>query len=139
MKLKRYLPLAVALVVSSAAYIPMQASAQSFSIVIGNAPPPVRYEFVPPPRRGYIWVPGYWNWNGRRHVWAEGHWERARRGYVYSAPRWEQRHDGWHLARGHWRRGDRDGDGVPNRADRDRDGDGVRNNRDSRPNDPRRY
>jgi hypothetical protein len=35
--------------------------------------------------------------------------------------------------------GDRDRDGVPNRADRDRDGDGVRNRNDRRPNDPRRY
>ncbi len=35
--------------------------------------------------------------------------------------------------------GDRDRDGVPNRADRDRDGDGVRNRDDRRPNDPRRY
>ncbi|HMH18343.1 MAG TPA: thrombospondin type 3 repeat-containing protein [Burkholderiales bacterium] len=37
------------------------------------------------------------------------------------------------------RHGDRDRDGVPNRADRDRDGDGVPNRQDSRPNDPRRY
>ncbi|MDP2035477.1 MAG: lipoprotein [Polaromonas sp.] len=35
--------------------------------------------------------------------------------------------------------GDRDRDGIPNRADRDRDGDGVRNRDDRRPNDPRRY
>jgi hypothetical protein len=35
--------------------------------------------------------------------------------------------------------GDRDRDGVHNRADRDRDGDGVRNRNDRRPNDPRRY
>jgi hypothetical protein len=36
-------------------------------------------------------------------------------------------------------RGDRDRDGVPNRADRDRDGDGVRNRDDRRPNNPNRY
>jgi hypothetical protein len=35
-------------------------------------------------------------------------------------------------------RGDRDGDGVPNRYDRDRDGDGVPNRFDSRPNNPYR-
>ena len=35
--------------------------------------------------------------------------------------------------------GDRDRDGIRNRADRDRDGDGVRNSQDRRPNDPRRY
>lgn len=38
---------------------------------------------------------------------------------------------------GHY--GDRDRDGVANRADRDRDSDGVRNRNDRRPNDPRRY
>ncbi len=34
--------------------------------------------------------------------------------------------------------GDRDRDGIPDRADRDRDGDGVANRRDRRPGDPRR-
>lgn len=44
-----------------------------------------------------------------------------------------------HRAHGGPGYGDRDRDGVPNRADRDRDGDGVRNRDDRRPNDPRRY
>lgn len=42
-------------------------------------------------------------------------------------------------AHGGLHHGDRDRDGIPNRADRDRDGDGVRNRDDRRPNDPRRY
>jgi hypothetical protein len=44
------------------------------------------------------------------------------------------------MRRGGWERGmgDRDGDGVPNRADRDRDGDGVPNRRDDHPNNPTR-
>jgi hypothetical protein len=37
------------------------------------------------------------------------------------------------------RSGDRDRDGIPNRADRDRDGDGVRNSQDRAPDNPRRY
>jgi len=28
----------------------------------------------PAPREGYIWSPGHWEWNGRRHVWVAGHW-----------------------------------------------------------------
>lgn len=28
----------------------------------------------PAPREGYIWSPGRWEWNGRRHVWVAGHW-----------------------------------------------------------------
>ena len=34
--------------------------------------------------------------------------------------------------------GDRDRDGVPNRADRDRDGDGIPNRYDRAPNNPNR-
>ncbi|MDB5799696.1 MAG: hypothetical protein JWL63_635 [Rhodocyclales bacterium] len=36
------------------------------------------------------------------------------------------------------RGGDRDRDGIPNRADRDRDGDGVRNRNDRYPDNRRR-
>jgi hypothetical protein len=48
-------------------------------------------------------------------------------------------YDGGHPRDGGRYYGDRDRDGVPNRADRDRDGDGVRNRNDRRPDDPRRY
>ena len=77
------------------------------------------------PRRGYVWVPGYWNWRGQRHVWTKGTWMRARNGYVYRAPTWQERDGRWFQERGRWPRNDRDGDGVPNRQDR-------------RPDDPRR-
>ena len=82
------------------------------------APPAPRFEAVPAQRRGYIWVPGYWNGRGNRHVWQSGHWERSRAGYAYIQPNWIQRDNRWQLERGGWRRGDRDGDGVPNRFDR---------------------
>ena len=49
---------------------------------------------------------------------------------------YEPAHRGGH---GYGYYGDRDRDGVRNRADRDRDGDGVRNRNDRRPNNPRRY
>jgi hypothetical protein len=154
--MKRILCTAAAIVLSTAAFIPAQAFAQvGVNIVIGNAPPPARYEVVPAARRGYEWAPGYWNWNGRRHVWVAGHWERVRAGYYYQRPEWQQSSDGWRLNRGGWERGerhndrndhgnrgngrgDRDHDGIPNRMDRDRDGDGVRNRYDSRPDNSRR-
>jgi len=28
----------------------------------------------PAPRPGYIWSPGHWEWNERRHVWVAGRW-----------------------------------------------------------------
>src|SRR6185436_16489451 len=45
------------------------AAATSFYAELNVPPPAVRYEAVPAPRRGYIWAPGYWGWNGYRHVW----------------------------------------------------------------------
>lgn len=85
-------------------------------------PPPVRYEVVPAPRYGHVWVPGYWEARHHhkhkhkvRHVWIDGHWLPARHGYYYAPPRWVERHGYWHHERGYW---DRDRDGVPNRYDR---------------------
>jgi hypothetical protein len=97
--------------------LPTAANA-AVGVYLNVAPPPPRAEFVPAPRRGYVWVPGYWDVRGRHHVWRPGYWEVARRGYNYAPPVWVQRGDRWQLDRGGWRRGDRDGDGVPNRFDR---------------------
>src|SRR5829696_1586910 len=120
---------------AASATISTAAVAAPTYIDVRVAPPPPRQEVVPEARRGYLWVPGYWDWRGRRHVWVNGHWERARRGYAYRAPEWVQEGDRWRLRRGAW---DRDRDGIPNRLDRDRDGDGIPNRRDKHPNDPRR-
>ena len=91
-------------------------------VIVRVAPPARREEPIPAPRRGMVWVPGHWDWNGRRYVWRAGHWVRARRGYRYREDRWIERNGGWVRERGGW---DRDGDGVPNRQD-------------ARPNNPNR-
>src|SRR5262245_15718569 len=85
--------------------IPTVASAD-VTVFFGSPPPPPRYERVPAPRRGYVWVGGYWDLNRNRHVWHKGHWERARSGYYYAQPNWVQRNNRWELQRGSWRRGD---------------------------------
>ncbi len=97
--------------------VPVVAEA-AVDIYFNVAPPPNRYEAVPAQRRGYVWVPGYWNARGQRHVWQAGHWEKARGGYNYAQPNWVQRDNRWQFDRGGWRRGDRDRDGVPNNRDR---------------------
>jgi WXXGXW repeat (2 copies) len=107
---------------------PLVANAQ-VSVYFNSAPPPARYEAMPAARRGYVWIPGYWDGRGRRHVWTAGHWERARNGYNYVQPNWIERDNRWELNRGGWQR---------NPGGRDRDGDGVRNNRDRAPNNPYR-
>lgn len=106
------------------------------------APPPPRYEAVPRPRHGQVWVPGHWEWRGRHHVWVSGHWVQARPGYYYRPPRWEQRNGQWEMHDGRW---DRDSHRVPDRydrrgdRDRDRDRDGVPNRYDRRPDNPYRH
>ncbi|WP_211452287.1 YXWGXW repeat-containing protein [Collimonas antrihumi] len=105
--MKRILCAAALIAVSVTAFMPTQAMAQiGVNITIGTPPPPPRYEVVPAPRVGYIWAPGYWNWDGRRHVWAGGHWEMARNGYLYDRPEWRQGGNGWELRRGGWRQSD---------------------------------
>ena len=117
MKIRK--PLVVALCAASigAVALPMTASAE-VGIFFNFAPPPVRYEVIPAPRRGYVWSPGYWNAKGNRHVWQAGSWERQRPGYYRTQPTWSQRDNRWQLERGGWHKGDRDGDGVPNAIDR---------------------
>ena len=81
------------------------------------APPPPREEVVVD-RRGHVWVPGHWEYKNGKYKWKKGHLVKARRGYHYAEPTWVERDGRWYREGGTWRRGDRDGDGVPNRADR---------------------
>ena len=97
----------------AAAALPAGAAA---SVYFEFGPPPApRYEIVPAPRMGYVWVPGYWEARHRRHHWVAGHWVRHRPGYVYAPARWAQLDGRWRYFAPSW---DRDGDGVPNRYDR---------------------
>jgi hypothetical protein len=69
------------------------------------APPPPRMEYYgAPPRAGFVWMPGYWDyrpsgyfWVGgswvrpprRRAIWVPGYWEPAgRRGYCWRQGYW---------------------------------------------------
>jgi len=125
--MKRILFTVAPALISTAAFTPVAQAQHTRTevIVVQKAPPALRREAVPAARRGYEWIPGYWNWSGRRYTWVKGHYEKVRRGYVYARPEWRQRDNGWVLERGGWRAGDRDGDGVRNRDD-------------ARPNNPNR-
>ena len=66
---------AAALLIGTSAFAPVQAQPhhqRADVIIIKKAPPAPRREAVPNARRGFDWVPGYWNWNGRRHDWWRG-------------------------------------------------------------------
>ena len=44
------------------------------------APPAPREERAPAPRDGYIWAPGYWDWNGHAYSWVSGRYLYEHRG-----------------------------------------------------------
>jgi hypothetical protein len=96
---KRILVAALAL---GAIAVPIVSEAKT--IIVEVAPPPARVEVVPGPRHGYVWAPGYWRWNGRKHVWVSGSWARERHCYHYNPYRWEERNGKWHFEEGGWRR-----------------------------------
>lgn len=89
-------------VASAASLAPLGALAD---VVVRFGPPPPRHEVVPVVRPGWVWVPGYWNWNGRRYVWVHGHRVHARRGWHWAPDRWVEDRGRWHREHGHWDRG----------------------------------
>jgi hypothetical protein len=74
-------------------------------VAVDVRPPPPRVVVVPEPRRGYVWVPGYWRWSGREHVWVEGHFVRERRGWHWVPAHWDERGGRWFFSPGVWVRG----------------------------------
>lgn len=74
------------------------------NVEIAIAPPAPLYEPVPAPRHGYVWAPGYWNWNGHKHVWSKGHWMRERHGEHWVAQNWHRQGDRWSFQDGRWER-----------------------------------
>lgn len=111
--MNRFASVFTACVLGAAALAPLHAGAQvSINLNIGTEPPPARYEPAPPPRPGYVWAPGFWDWQGHRHVWIPGHWELERPGYIYAPAEWRRVDGEWRLYRGgwhkeeHWRRHD---------------------------------
>ncbi len=72
-------------------------------IVSATAPPPPRVVFVPEPRPGFAWQPGYWTLHDGNWIWVEGGWVELQPGYAWAPAHWEQTPDGnWQLLPGHW-------------------------------------
>ena len=66
-----------------------------------EAPPPPRAERVAK-RRGFVWVPGHWEWKNNRWEWEAGRWERERAGKRWRERRWEKQGDVWVKIDGDW-------------------------------------
>jgi len=84
-----------------ASVMPMAGNARVF-VDIDVAPPAPQVEVVPEARVGFVWAPGYWNWDGHRHVWVAGRWIHDRPGHHWVPDRWDERHGRWHYEAGHW-------------------------------------
>lgn len=71
--------------------------------VIAVAPPAPRYEAIPGPRSGQVWIHGHWYWGNNDYVWRPGRWERARPDYDYAQGRWVRADGGYRWVEGDWK------------------------------------
>lgn len=96
----------IGLALASVSYTPAASAQVRAGVVITTAPPAPRFERVPPPRRGFVWAPGYWRWDPayRRHVWIPGRWAQARPGYRWYPGVWVHRGPNWYWRDGYWGR-----------------------------------
>lgn len=93
------------LVAASAFFLTFGTLAANAQLVVRiGPPPPPRVEVIPRARPGYVWVPGYQRWNGRRYVWTRGVYRRPpHRGARWYPGEWRNERGGnvWH--QGYWR------------------------------------
>ncbi len=73
-------------------------------VIVGNQPPPPRYEaVVPAPGPGFIWIRGHWKWHHERWEWENGHWDRVSQpGSEWIPGQWVARGNGWVWIEGHY-------------------------------------
>ena len=76
-----------------------------YSFYATTPPPPIRVEQRGvAPGFGFVWIDGYWGYNGGRYAWVPGRWDRPPRGRSRWVPgRWETRHGRYQYRPGRWR------------------------------------
>lgn len=79
-------------------------AAIAVNLSVGIAPPPLLVYAQPPvPGPGYLWMPGYWAWNGTAYYWVPGTWVLPPSVGLLWTPPWWGWVDGvyvWHA--GYW-------------------------------------
>lgn len=69
-----------------------------YTFAVERRPPAPLVEVAPPtPGAAYVWVPGYWRWNGYDHSWVRGYWVARPSATVVWLP------SGWVHVRGRYR------------------------------------
>ena len=70
-------------------------------------PPPRREEVIVERERPgpeFVWINGYYRWDGAVYAWVPGRWERPPRARaVWVTGRWYHERRGWYWVEGHWR------------------------------------
>ena len=84
--------------------IPVEEAPPS-AVVVPQGPPAVIVERRPfRPATTYVWVDGYWVWNGANYAWRPGYWTVPPQPYVvWSPPVYTRFEFGYHYRRGYWR------------------------------------
>jgi WXXGXW repeat (2 copies) len=74
-------------------------------VFVRVGPPPPRVEaVVAAPGPGYVWVPGYYRWDGAVYVWTPGRYLRPPRPRArWVAGHWVHNRRGWYYVEGRWR------------------------------------
>jgi hypothetical protein len=69
-----------------------------------RVPPKLRSEERPHrPGRDFVWIQGFWHWQGNDWGWIPGRWERPNdRGARWVKARYAREGSGWRYEPGHW-------------------------------------
>ena len=75
------------------------------AVYVRVGPPPIRSEVIGiAPGPGYVWVNGYWTWNGAEYIWVPGTWQRPpHSGAIWVRAHWRHHRNGWYFVEGHWK------------------------------------
>jgi hypothetical protein len=76
----------------------------AIGVSVGFAPPPLPvYDQPICPADGYLWTPGYWDWDGDDYFWVPGTWvEPPEVGYLWTPGWWGWRDNGYYYNAGYW-------------------------------------
>ncbi len=105
MRLLRSATLALALGLGWLPFAPEPGRAATV-VSITVAPPPLPVYAQPPiPAPGYLWIPGYWAWDGDDYYWVPGYWERPPRvGLLWTPGYWAWNNGIYVYRTGYWGR-----------------------------------
>jgi hypothetical protein len=102
--IKRYSLITAILIFGALVYI--QCATSGGYVTTPVEAPALKVENRPPaPGPAYVWVEGYWAWNGHSYVWKKGKWVKRKPDYVWKKGHWKSTPRGWKWVPGKWVKG----------------------------------